>query len=42
VSLCRLGSTQIPLEGLPPQDHVEVRLIDQEDANLDPAGVMKS
>lgn len=41
VSLCRLGSTQIPLEGVPPEDHVEVRLIDLEDANLDPAAVMQ-
>ncbi len=41
VSLCRLGSTQIPLEGLPAEDHVEVRLIDMEDANLDAAAAMK-
>jgi len=41
VSLCRLGSSQIPLEGLPAEDHVEVRLIDLEDANLDAAAVMK-
>lgn len=41
VSLCRLGSTQVPLEGVPPEDHVEVRLIDMEDANLDAAAVMK-
>lgn len=41
VSLCRLGSTQIPLQGLPAEDHVEVRLIDMEDANLDAAAVMK-
>jgi ADP-ribosyl-[dinitrogen reductase] hydrolase len=41
LSLCRLGSSQIPLEGLPAEDHVEVRLIDQEGANLDAAAVMK-
>ena len=40
VSRCRLGSTQIPLEGLLAEDHVEVRLIDMEDANLDAAAVM--
>ena len=41
VSLCRLGSSQNPLEGVPPEDHVEVRLIDMEDANLNAAAVMK-
>ncbi len=33
VSLCRLGSTQAPLPGVAPQDHLEVWLVDDEDAN---------
>ena len=40
VSLCRLGSSQIPLEGVPAEDHIEMRLIAQEDAKLDAAAVM--
>jgi len=33
VSLCRLGATQAPLTGVTPQDHLEVWLVDDEDAN---------
>lgn len=39
VSLCRLGAGQAPLTGVRPEDHVEVWLIDREDANLDLPGV---
>lgn len=35
VSLCRLGAAQVPLAGVPPEDHLEVWLIDAEDANND-------
>jgi ADP-ribosyl-[dinitrogen reductase] hydrolase len=40
VSLCRLGASQAPLAGVAPADHVEVWLIDQDDANLDLPGVI--
>jgi len=33
VSLCRLGATQAPLTGVTPPDHLEVWLVDDEDAN---------
>ncbi|MFC5993504.1 ADP-ribosylglycohydrolase family protein [Pseudonocardia hispaniensis] len=35
VSLCRLGADQAPLAGVAPEDHIEVWLIDGDDANLD-------
>jgi ADP-ribosyl-[dinitrogen reductase] hydrolase len=35
VSLCRLGASQVPLKGVAPEDHVEVWLVDEEDANND-------
>ena len=35
VSLCRLGATQVPLAGLAPEDHLEVWLVDVDDANND-------
>jgi ADP-ribosyl-[dinitrogen reductase] hydrolase len=35
VSLCRLGATQLPLVGVPAEDHVEIWLVDQDDANND-------
>ena len=35
VSLCRLGSTQVPLAGVHVEDHAEVWLVDAEDANND-------
>lgn len=35
VSLCRLGSTQVPLGGVRPEDHIEVWLVDDEDSNND-------
>jgi ADP-ribosyl-[dinitrogen reductase] hydrolase len=38
VSLCRMGSDLAPLPGVPPQDHVESWLIDEDNANLDLAG----
>ncbi len=41
VSLCRLGSTQAPLEGVAPQDHLEVWLVDKDDANNDAALVLR-
>lgn len=40
VSLCRLGATQVPLDGVAPEDHVEVWLIDKDDANADLRGVL--
>jgi predicted protein tyrosine phosphatase len=33
VSMCRLGTAQVPLSGVDRRDHVEVWLIDQDDAN---------
>lgn len=41
VSLCRLGAAQVPLQGLDPQDHLEVWLVDDEDANNDLAHVLR-
>lgn len=41
VSLCRLGAAQVPLQGLDPQDHLEVWLVDDEDANNDLAFVLR-
>lgn len=41
VSLCRLGSAQVPLSGLAPEDHVEVWLVDDEDANNDLPTVLR-
>ena len=35
VSMCRMGS---PLQGIPPEDHVEFWVVDKEDANNDLAG----
>ncbi|HWH29774.1 MAG TPA: ADP-ribosylglycohydrolase family protein [Mycobacteriales bacterium] len=35
VSLCRLGRTQVPLAGVASEDHVEVWLVDKDDANID-------
>jgi ADP-ribosyl-[dinitrogen reductase] hydrolase len=35
VSLCRLGTTQVPLAGVAAQDHLEAWIIDKEDANND-------
>lgn len=35
VSLCRLGATQVPLDGVAPEDHLEVWLVDADDANND-------
>ncbi|WP_205261337.1 ADP-ribosylglycohydrolase family protein [Nakamurella leprariae] len=35
VSLCRLGADEVPLAGVRPEDHVEVWLVDKEDANND-------
>jgi hypothetical protein len=35
VSLCRLGAGQVPLAGVVADDHVEVWLVDAEDANND-------
>lgn len=40
VSLCRLGPEQAPLAGVAAEDHVEVWLIDGDDANLDLPGVI--
>ena len=40
VSLCRLGTSQYPLAGIAPEDHIVIRLIDKEDANLDPVAVI--
>lgn len=41
VSLCRLGTGQIPLTGVAASDHLEVWLVDAEDANNDPALVLR-
>lgn len=35
VSLCRLGTAQVPVFGIPAEDHLEVWLIDAEGANND-------
>lgn len=35
VSLCRLGQADAPLDGVPADDHIEVWLIDDQDANND-------
>jgi len=35
VSLCRLGASQVPLDGVAPEDHLEVWLVDADDANND-------
>ena len=35
VSLCRLGSSQVPLAGVNPEDHIEIWLVDEEDSNND-------
>jgi ADP-ribosyl-[dinitrogen reductase] hydrolase len=40
VSLCRLGATQVPLDGVAPEDHIEVWLIDKDDANPGLRGVL--
>jgi ADP-ribosyl-[dinitrogen reductase] hydrolase len=40
VSLCRLGVEEAPLAGVAASDHVEVWLVDRENANLDLAGVL--
>ena len=40
VSLCRVGSSQAPLPGVRPEDHVEVWLVDDDDANNDLAFVL--
>lgn len=41
VSLCRLGSTQVPLLGVAAHDHAEVWLVDDEDANNDLPRVLR-
>lgn len=41
VSLCRLGAAQVPLQGVAPEDHVEVWLVDEEDANNDLPAVLR-
>jgi ADP-ribosyl-[dinitrogen reductase] hydrolase len=41
VSLCRLGQRQVPLEGVAPQDHIEIWLIDIDYANNDPETVFR-
>lgn len=38
VSLCRMGSATAPLLGVPPEDHVEFWLIDEDDVNNDLPG----
>ncbi len=38
VSLCRMGSATAPLPGVPPEDHVELWVIDKDDANNDLGG----
>jgi hypothetical protein len=40
VSLCRLGTEQAPLSGVDARDHVEVWLVDQDDANNDLPAVL--
>ncbi|GAA1276051.1 ADP-ribosylglycohydrolase family protein [Pseudonocardia aurantiaca] len=40
VSLCRLGAGEAPLAGVPASDHIEVWIIDRDDANLDLPGVL--
>ena len=41
VSLCRLGASQVPLDGVAPEDHLEVWLVDADDANNDLAFVLQ-
>jgi len=41
VSLCRLGASQVPLAGVAPEDHLEVWLVDADDANNDLAFVLQ-
>jgi ADP-ribosyl-[dinitrogen reductase] hydrolase len=41
VSLCRLGTDQVPLAGVPHEDHLEVWLIDADEANNDVALVLR-
>jgi ADP-ribosyl-[dinitrogen reductase] hydrolase len=41
VSLCRLGIAQAPLEGVAAEDHAEVWLIDDDDANIDAGAVLR-
>jgi len=36
VSLCRLGSTQVPASGVDPRDHVEVWLLDESEPDKNP------
>lgn len=36
VSLCRLGSTQVPAPGVDPRDHIEVWLIDESEPDKNP------
>jgi len=36
VSLCRLGSTQVPAPGVAPRDHVEVWLLDESEPDKNP------
>src|SRR5680860_425400 len=36
VSLCRLGSTQVPAPGVDPRDHVEVWLLDESEPDKNP------
>ena len=36
VSLCRLGSTQVPAQGVAPRDHVEVWLLDESEPDKNP------
>lgn len=41
VSLCRLGVAQVPLAGVPQEDHLETWLIDADDANNDVGLVLR-
>ena len=36
VSLCRLGSTEVPAQGVAPRDHVEVWLLDESEPDKNP------
>jgi hypothetical protein len=40
VSLCRLGADQAPLSGVDARDHLEVWLVDQDEANSDLPAVL--
>lgn len=41
VSLCRLGANEVPLLDVPPEDHIEVWIVDKDDSNNDIPGAFR-